>query len=113
MKHILLVDDEEPILDAFGEMLKNDYAVTKISSSVDALSKIKSGSFDLIITDIKMPDISGCQIAEKANAEKIPVMAFSAYINDENRKLFDFCVDKPLGGPVMIQIIQKIFGEPS
>ena len=65
--HILVLDDEESIAVFMTEFFKlKGYKVTKETSSKEALKKIKQSSktFDLIITDQSMPDISGTELAK-------------------------------------------------
>lgn len=48
-KHILLVDDSSSVRQHLGSILKNaDYQVTDAENGVQAIEKLKSGSFDLL-----------------------------------------------------------------
>ncbi len=59
---ILLVDDEEHIRLLFKEELEEEgYAIDLASNGYEALDKIKSDSFDLVVLDIKMPGMDGIQ----------------------------------------------------
>lgn len=90
-EHILLVDDEPPIVATGGKVLQAlGYKVTTLTSSVDALElfKKKRDEFDLVITDLTMPDMTGDKLAEKILAVKpgIPVIlctGFSSRITPE------------------------------
>jgi CheY-like chemotaxis protein len=67
-ERILLIDDEEQLLRMEREMLGGlGYTVTAFSSSVDAFQAFLSSpdQYDLIITDLTMPDISGTELAGK------------------------------------------------
>ena len=62
MKSILLVDDEPQLLRALARTLQPFSAaweVTTASNGVDALRLIRGKSFDLLITDLLMPDQDG------------------------------------------------------
>ena len=65
---ILLVDDEESILKT-GQMIleRLGYKVETVNSSLEALKIIKAGlnSFDLVISDMTMPDMTGDKLAEE------------------------------------------------
>lgn len=62
-ERILVIDDEARMCESLHELFSNcGYDVTTTQSSVEAVEKIKSESYDLIITDIKMPDVSGLDI---------------------------------------------------
>ena len=65
---IMLVDDEPMILDVNSEMLQGfGYHVTAFSSSVDALRAFEKApeAFDLIVTDMTMPEMTGAAMARK------------------------------------------------
>ncbi len=63
---ILLVDDEQPILDFYNTVLTNSgYACTCFTDPLAALETLKRRSFDLIITDNKMPGMTGIELLEE------------------------------------------------
>jgi len=64
---ILVVDDEEVLRNLAKEVLSEEgYQVTLASSGDEALSCLKQGVFDLIITDLKMPGMDGMEFLKKA-----------------------------------------------
>ena len=59
---ILLVDDEEHIRLLFKEELEEEgYSIGLASNGFDALEVLKTGRFDLVVLDIKMPGMDGIQ----------------------------------------------------
>ncbi len=65
---ILVVDDEKAIRDSIGFVLKEEGFQTETASDgEEALEKIKSDDFDIIISDIKMPKWDGIQLLDKTN----------------------------------------------
>ncbi len=57
---ILFVDDEEIIRKSFArELQMEDFAVTAVASGSEAISALENDQFDLVITDLMMPDIDG------------------------------------------------------
>jgi two-component system response regulator PilR (NtrC family) len=67
LNKILIVDDERSMRDFLRKMLeKQDYEVKAVGSGADALAELQSESFDLMITDIRMPDISGIELMEQS-----------------------------------------------
>jgi CheY-like chemotaxis protein len=65
-EHILLVDDEKPIVDVVQQMLERlGYQVTVRTSSIEALEAFRASmdKFDLVITDLTMPNMSGDKLA--------------------------------------------------
>ncbi len=83
-EHILLVDDEEQILKMGKQMLERlGYRVTSQTSSLEALKAFRSSSdrFDLVITDMTMPNMTGERLAfELKNIrKKIPVILCTGF----------------------------------
>jgi two-component system response regulator PilR (NtrC family) len=62
-KSILIVDDEAVMREFLSEVLE-DFSVDKACDGVEAISKIKEKKYDLIITDMKMPGVSGEKVVE-------------------------------------------------
>ena len=60
-KSILVVDDEEIIRDFLSEVLE-DYAISLAADGDEAIAKIRSQNFDLVITDLRMPRVSGEEV---------------------------------------------------
>ena len=84
MKKILIIDDEENIRLLYSEELSDEgYLVETASGIKDALKKIEKFSPDLIILDIKMPEIDGLEGIKvlKELFKEIPVLICSAYEN--------------------------------
>ena len=62
---ILVVDDEKQVADVLVDYLSNlGYQTVAAYSGYDALSKFKDGDFQLIITDLKMPEMDGMGLLE-------------------------------------------------
>jgi len=83
-EHILLVDDEPSLLDIGKRMLERlGYRVTTANSGVSALELIRSQSktFDCIITDFTMPDMSGTALARESREliPSTPIVLMSGY----------------------------------
>jgi CheY-like chemotaxis protein len=59
-KRILLVDDDALVLSVVREMLEADeHRVEMATNGLEALQRIERGTFDLIMTDIRMPGLDG------------------------------------------------------
>ena len=64
---ILIVDDEPDICRALEFLItKEGYDVSSVNSGEDAIEKIEQGSFDVILTDLKMGRVDGMGVLEKA-----------------------------------------------
>ena len=66
-KSLLIVDDDGLIRSFMTTVLAEDgYAVEEAASGSEGLAKLKGGAFDLVITDLRMPDMSGLDLMAKA-----------------------------------------------
>ena len=60
---ILVVDDEPVVVKSCERILTPEgYAVESASNGNEAIGKLGKDSFDLVITDLKMPDIDGIEL---------------------------------------------------
>lgn len=83
---ILLVDDDKFIRDNFSERLKNNkYEVSSAEDGEEAIEKIASDDFDVVITDIRMPKVNGIEVLKftKKNKPKIKVIVMSIFVSQE------------------------------
>jgi len=83
-EHILLVDDEQPLVEIGRQMLERlGYSVATRTSSIEALELFKTDPdrFDLVITDIVMPNLTGDKLAKKIIGirDDIPVVLCTGY----------------------------------
>ncbi|MGW8194075.1 MAG: hybrid sensor histidine kinase/response regulator [Desulforhopalus sp.] len=81
---ILLIDDEEQVVQVTGEILKSlGYRVTGSTSPVEALNLFSGArkDFDLVLTDLTMPELTGLELSEKIKKVRpdIPVVLFTGY----------------------------------
>lgn len=95
-KRILVVDDEETLTFFLKQDLQEanmSYSVDVASSGEDALTKLTYNRYDLLITDLKMPGISGFTLVEVARSlhPDIKVVLMTAYgsqeVQDEAKSL--------------------------
>jgi len=81
---ILLVDDNQLGLLARKTVLEElGYRVTTASSAHEALEEFTRASFDLIITDFKMPKMNGKELIERARkiAPAVPTILLSGFVD--------------------------------
>jgi PAS domain S-box-containing protein len=83
-EHILLVDDEQPLVEIGRQMLERlGYSVATRTSSIEALElfKVDPNRFDLVITDVVMPNLTGDKLAKKIIniRNDIPVVLCTGY----------------------------------
>lgn len=82
MASILVVDDERAIRNSLKEILEyEDYKVDVAENGVEALQKVQNGKFDLIFSDIKMPEMDGMAFLEAVLKERgdLPVIMMSGH----------------------------------
>ncbi|MBU1232376.1 MAG: response regulator [Proteobacteria bacterium] len=85
-EHILVVDDEEQVAKVTGELLEIlGYKVTSCSSAREALLKFSANpdGFDLMITDLTMPYLTGIELCEEAHRRRrnFPVILCTGHSN--------------------------------
>lgn len=104
MTNILIIDDEKSIRNTLKEILEYEkYTVHEAEDGIQGLEKIKSGKYDLIMCDIKMPKLDGLELLEKTMDIGIetPVVMISGHGNIETaveaikKGAFDY-ISKPL-----------------
>ena len=81
MKKILIIDDNNDILDIFNQLLVDDgFNVSTTKSGIKGIELFRKERFDLVITDIHMPGISGLDVAEniRNNFIKVPIILMSS-----------------------------------
>jgi response regulator RpfG family c-di-GMP phosphodiesterase len=59
---ILIVDDEIEITEILADLLSEEYECLKAGSAEDALARLREGEFQLVISDITMPGMSGLEM---------------------------------------------------
>ena len=84
--NILLVDDDSSLRKGIALFLQNQgHTITECENGCTAFESIKKDSFDLILTDDKMPDVTGTELLSKIHRKgiTIPVILMTAYANVE------------------------------
>jgi len=66
MDPILIVDDEKDNLEALHRLIRRDYEVVTMASPVEALKAIQKREFHVIISDQRMPEMTGVDLLEKS-----------------------------------------------
>ena len=118
---ILLVDDDGDGLYPVKLFLENHGAALVCAGSAgEGLKKFAETKFDLILSDIGMPEMDGYRLIEKVrsakNNSKVPAIALTAYASAEDRRRaltagFQAHLSKPMDFDELLQIIIKVFGE--
>ena len=96
---ILVVDDEEDMRRLVRASLPS-YAVLEAGNGKEALEVLEEEQANLVITDIKMPEMDGYALLTKVRElyPELPVLAISGYVDSEEIQEYDFngFVEKPV-----------------
>lgn len=122
-KNILVIDDEELITKSLLKLLsKEGYNAVVTSSGKEAIGKIKDIDFDLIISDVRMPELDGIETIkeiraylDKNNKKSIPEVLITGYADtDKYEKGMELEVAdylyKPFDNTEFLQVIKKMVG---
>jgi two-component system response regulator HydG len=113
---ILVVDDEQIVRESLANWLKEDgYQVESAESGPQALERIQSASFHIVLLDLKMPEMNGIQVLQeiKKNFSDIEVIIMTAYgsihtaVEAIKEGAFDYIV-KPFDPEEVGLLIRKI-----
>ncbi len=110
---ILLIDDEQSILKVISTILKNEnFDVITAKSKKEAIQKINSSKFDIVLSDFRLPDGTGMEILEyfREKNEIKPFIMITAYgsINgavEAIKKGANHYIAKPIDADNLIEII--------
>jgi CheY-like chemotaxis protein len=114
----LVVDDVSDVREMFSLILTHaGYEVSEASCAQDAITLAQEHSFDVIISDIGMPEMNGYELAEALRAlpgyESVPMVAVTGYsmFDDRNRSLnagFNEHVTKPIDPRDFLDLIEQL-----
>jgi two-component system response regulator AtoC len=119
MYKILLVEDDRNTLEGLANILgQEDYEVVKAIDGNSALKEIKSSSFNLVLTDLLLPDFDGIEVAQQAWKEQSEVMvimmtAFGSVkhaVNAMKQGIYDY-LTKPVDIDELLIVISKAINE--
>lgn len=112
---ILVVDDDPFVLDS-ASLLLGSYGNSVVSApnGKEALSRFRGGTFDVVVTDIRMPGMSGIELLEQIRSldPEVPVILMTAYadldiaIDAVKKGAYDFIV-KPYKPEQIIHSVEK------
>ena len=113
---IMLVDDEEEILQVFDDILSEaGYSITLVDHGAKALELIKQSHFDVVMTDLGMPEVSGWDVArgvKDASPSTVVILTSGWGDNYEkeilDEKGIDHVLPKPVGVENLLQTMSKI-----
>ncbi len=118
---VLIVDDAEDVRQLFCDIIKMlDFEPTAVASGVAALQQLKTNSFDLVILDMRMPDLSGLDTfkAIRQFETNVPVVLTTGFGMDSRvREALSMgallCIEKPFKVRPMMKTIRDIIEKES
>ena len=113
---ILLVDDQPAAREAIQLLLGSDgYKVDAVGSGPEALELAERHSYDLVITDNSMPEMSGEELANamKERHPALQVLMFSGYPPDRPMPAVNVVLRKPHDIPLLRETVRNLLsGQP-
>jgi CheY-like chemotaxis protein len=122
-KSILIIEDEELVTKSLLKLLSAEgYKVMIARSGSEGIEKVKDTEFDLIISDVRMPQMDGIetimqirQIRSKANKNQIPEVIITGYADKEkfeaamDLKVADYLY-KPFDKEEFLKVVKRTIG---
>lgn len=87
MAHILIVDDEQDILDQLPTIIERwGHTAYTAANGFEALKVFQDQQIDLIVSDIRMPEMDGLQLLQKVQDidKQCPVLFLTGYPSDDS-----------------------------
>ena len=113
-----VVDDVSDVTEMLSVLMTHaGYDVSTASNAQDALRLARENQFDVIISDIGMPEMNGYQLAQALRSlpgyEAVPMVAVTGYsmFDDRNRSLvagFNEHVTKPIDPRAFLELIEQL-----
>jgi CheY-like chemotaxis protein len=117
-RRALVVDDVPDVTDMLSVLLTHaGYEVSTASSARDAIALARGQSFDMIISDIGMPEMNGYELARTLRSlpdyQTVPMVAVTGYsmFDDRNKSLnagFNEHVTKPIDPRAFLELIEQL-----
>lgn len=112
---MLVVDDDAQVLDSTSLLLREEnYKVIPCDNGSDAIALVGKNNIDIVLSDIRMPDLSGIDLIEKIHKVNphIPIILMTAYaelavaVEAINKGAFDFII-KPVPPNYLFHAVRK------
>ena len=91
MPRILLIDDEELVIRSLEKLLKKEgFEVEPARNGLEAIKKAGEVDFDLVVTDIRMPELNGIdtleqirEVLQRKGSKAVPEICITGYADEE------------------------------
>ena len=121
MPNILIVDDEPDIAEELADLIASEgYDVSFTTRATDALQKAVEHHFELVISDMRMPDMDGAELIRKiadqsGRPQQFIIISGHLEARDDLANLHDVdysLITKPIDVDALLQQIGEIAGQP-
>ena len=110
MADVLVVDDDDVIRETLLELLEGNYQCQEASTAEEALRKLQAQPFDLVLTDVSMPGLSGGELLQRVRElyPETPVIIMSGLSDQEqaqsliSRGAFDYLLK-----PFRLEVVEE------
>jgi len=111
--HILLAEDDDALRELLDfSLTRAGYLVTCCTNGLDLLERLAEGDpFDLVITDLRMPALSGLEVLESQleNRQRAPFICMTAFgdrqTHEQAQRFGAVSIDKPFDLDEMIELV--------
>ena len=117
-RRVLIVDDHPVNRQLPGMLMRGtDWQSDTAASGEEALTKLNAGSYDVVLLDISMPDLSGDEVCRRIRADarfsKLRVIAYTAHAMEEARNSilaagFDSLLTKPISKQTLFDALDGV-----
>ncbi len=115
-RNILVIDDDENICKLISKtLIPTKHYVETFTNSLDAIDKFNEYPFDLVITDLQMPELSGWHVIKRVKEKNssIPVILITGSLGRYGEKSLtnfgaDFIINKPFNPKKLLEIVNEI-----
>ena len=112
MSTILVIDDEKGILHVIREALsRSGYDVETALDGIEGIQKFDDGSYDMVITDLRMPGLDGIGVVEHIRASgnhAVPVIGISGTPWQIQNSGFDEVFAKPFALQDLVESVRRL-----
>lgn len=110
-RQVLIVDDEPGMLETLADILDAaGYTVTAVGDGEAALAEIRTGRYDVVVMDVRMPGRDGVSVLVDSGAPPPPVILMTAYaledrLREAREKKVHAVVMKPFAAPYLLDLV--------
>lgn len=117
---VLVVDDDDEVRDYLEHELSPHYRVAACTNGREALEHLLAESYDLVVSDIMMPEVDGVQLCQRIRSNvllnHLPVILLTAKTSDESRLESlevgaNAFIPKPFNTEILLKTVQNLLNE--